>query len=279
LWLLLYQPYNEKNAKNKKEIAMAESNNIFVLPVVDTVRAAWDKVYGSKGTFWAAIAISVVIGAVLGFFEGLVSNTPAFIQFLVSAITSLVQFLLQIGILYIGIIRAKDGIINYKLLFYAFEMMMAVKLIALYILQIIIFIPMVALAAGAIVLIGTAPLISALFLVVAAVAAIYVGLRLMLTMAFVVDKNLGPIEAIKASFRASRENIWSLLGIAVIQFLILFISAIPIIIGTMGFMVNGGLGAAGLVLGIAISLAVFVWTIPWGVIVYGLVYKKLAINA
>jgi uncharacterized membrane protein len=91
---------------------------------------------------------------------------------------------------------------------------------------------------------------SALLRIVWLVLFYAIVFRLILGKAFVIAKQMGPLEALKASFAATKGNVWNLIGVMVISMLILFVSAIPFGIG-------------------------LIWSLPYIFINYGEVFKRL----
>lgn len=235
---------------------MAE--NTYLLPIGETISLAWSKVKGSKGSIWAALLVSFLIMFALGFFDGVIKATAPSIEFVVKIIIQVVGFLLQIGLLYIGIKRAQDEPITYHLLFRGFESNIALRAIGLYILQVLILIIPLALMLFAAILYGMEStsgrlIISLLLGVVGFLAIIYLGIRMMLSMAFVLDKGMNPWPAITQSFAATNQNFWRLIAVIILQLLIIAVSAIPLGIG-------------------------LIWTLPFAYILYGCLYKYLVLN-
>ncbi len=232
---------------------------LYVLPVGETLGNAWDKVKGSKKSFWAAFIILFIIAFGIGILQGIAKGMSPGLGFIVGIVGQIIIFLMQIGLLYIGIQRAFDLPITYTQLFRAFDGAIALRAIGLYILQVIIFIPpFIAIFIG--VFLGAATrgstlgsIISVLLCLIGTIGLIYLSIRMMMGMALILDKGLNPWKAVKASFHITRSNFWSLLGILFLQFLIVFISLIPMGIGS-------------------------IWTMPFMFILYGVMYKKLLVN-
>lgn len=83
------------------------------------------------------------------------------------------------------------------------------------------------------------------------VPGIIFSMRLMFVGYFLIDKNLGPIEAIKASWNATRGNVWNLLGLAGLNFLVILVGALALFVG-------------------------LIWAIPTVTMASVYVYKKLS---
>jgi len=227
------------------------------LPVWDTLNAGWAKTPGSKGTFWAAIGILAAIMFGIGVLEGMTSKWWG-ISGLFQIIGNILGYFMQLGLIYIGITRAKDLPINYKMMFFTFDLQLALRLIGLYILQTLIFlIPVAVGAAGAFLyMMGNmlATLIGVLLIIASIVVTVLLAVRLSLSMAYVLDAADAPVAAIKKSLAATDGNFWALVGIYILQILIVIVSIIPLGIG-------------------------LIWSIPFSLITYGLIYKTLRNNA
>lgn len=236
------------------------------LRVVDSVSTAWDKVTGAKGTFWAVIGIMIgivfVLNIIAGFFgAGIVAGVVHLVAFVV-------QSVFLFGLLYIGIQRALGEPIEFGMVSYVFDGMLILKLIGLYILQMII---LVIPFGGAGVLFAmtsqmkvaqatdpanfSMPIYSLAILcgIVLLIVGIVLALRLYLSKCILVKQKVNPIQAICKSFKATKSNAFNVLGLMIINALILFVSVIPL-----------GLG--------------LIWTIPYLFTNYGEVYKQLVFS-
>lgn len=226
------------------------------LPVWDTINSAWTKVSGSKSTFWGAIGIVAAIMFGIGILEGMTEKWWA-IAGLLQIIGNVVGYFLQLGLVYIGITRAKDIPINYQMVFNTFDLQLALRVIGLYILQTLLFIIPVAVGGAGVFIYamgGIMGALGAILVVVSIIGSIVLAIRLSLAIAFVLDAASAPLEAIKKSLSATDNNFWSLLGIYLLQFIILIVSMIP-----------AGIG--------------LIWSLPLVLICYGLIYKQLRVNA
>lgn len=225
------------------------------LPVWDTIKAAWDKVSGFKSSFWAALGLIFVIMFAIGVLEG-ITERVMFISGLLGIIGSVLGYFLQMGLIYMGIARAKDSPISYKLVFSTFNMQIALYLIGLYILQTLIFIiPFIIGAAGFFLCMAGnvfATSIGTLLIIASIICTIVIAVRLSLAMAYVLDTLSAPLAAIKSSIAATEGNFWNLVGIYLLQLIILFVSML-LIIG-------------------------WIWSLPLMFICYGMIYKTLRAN-
>ncbi|HTM64456.1 MAG TPA: hypothetical protein VL360_08180 [Gammaproteobacteria bacterium] len=226
------------------------------LPVWDTISTAWEKTYGAKATFWGAILILAAIMFGIGVLEG-ISSQSSVISGLFQVIGNILGYFLQLGIIYIGITRAKDLPINYKMMFTTFDLMLALRLIGLYILQTLIFLIPIAIGAIGVYIYmmgsSSTTFIGGLIFLISVIIGIVIAIRLSLSMAFILDTREGPVAAIKHSLAATNHNFWNLVGIYLLQVIIIIVSIIPLGIG-------------------------LIWSIPFVLINYGMIYKILRVN-
>lgn len=232
------------------------SGQVYILPVGSTITSAWEKIYGAKKTFWAALGLLFVIMFSIGFLEGL-TEPLSIVSGALKVIGNILGYFLQLGLIYIGIKHAKDMPINYKMLFAVFHLDYILRLVGLYILQTLIFIAPILIGALGIFLfiLGNAitMTLGILLCITAFIVMVILAIRLSMSMAYVLDMKSSPLAAIKNSFTATRENFWNLLGIFLLQVLIVLVSIIPLGIG-------------------------LIWSIPFLFTCYGLIYKQLSVN-
>lgn len=224
----------------------------YQLPVFDTIKASWGKVYGSKGTFCLAFIVAFAIALGLGIIDGILEKSAPIIEYIFRFFLQIITYFIEMGLVYMGIRRAMDSPITFDMMFRVFNMILPFKIIGLYILQVLIMlIPIVIMFTSAALypLFGT-PIVSILFFIIGILATMYLGIRMMMSMGFVLDKEMGPVNAIKLSFRATDHNFWNLVGIIIIQTIILVCLGITVI----------GL----------------IWALPFAFINYGMIYRSLS---
>lgn len=229
----------------------------YLIPVGETISTAWNKVKGTKGSIWAAIFLLILITIGLRLVQLFIVSLIPGLEWITNAIIQLIDFLMQIGLLYIGISRALDLPFSFRMMFRPFEFYMALKIIGTYLLQVLIMIPfaiilMVAFFVQAMTM-DFSTLLAILIGFVGIIGIIYITLRMYLAMAFVLDRGVMPWPAIKLSFLATRSNFWRLVAIIILELLIILVSLIPLGIG-------------------------LIWTAPFVYILYGVVYRNLSFN-
>lgn len=232
-------------------------NRVYLLPVWDTITTAWEKVHGAKKTFWASLLLLALIMFGLGIVEGIFEALPG-IPVMIRALSNAITYLINVSLIYIGIKRAQNLPINYKMMFHAFHKDVFLRIAGLFILQALILAIPAALAAAGYGLLIAGNIIFTLLgislLLASYIASIVLLIRIGVSVGFVMDQQLNPWHAIKSSFAATRGNFWNLVGLFLLQLLIATASAIPLGIG-------------------------LIWTIPLCLITYGVIYQRLRQNA
>lgn len=230
-------------------------NKLNTLPIGDTISAAWHKIYGSKSSFWAAIIVSQLIMIGLMMVCGLSIKIFPPIGILAGIAAVCIIFLLQIGLYYMGIMRAGNATVNYKQLFYPFSKRIMLNTLMLLLLQSLIMI-----VPGIIALIATylaaqnngfIYLIAAILYITSLFAGLYLILGMLLAMGYVLTKNKGPIDALKTSYKVSQSHLFEMLIIYIIFAIINFVLSIPFGIG-------------------------LIWGIPFSYILYGEIFMRLS---
>lgn len=226
----------------------------YQLPVEDILRSAWAKIYGTKQTIWIAFIIALTIVFYLSIIQSIAEIASPILANLIKFITIVISYFLQIGLLYIGICRAKDLPIHYQQMFRAFSLRRAPCVIGIYLVKIILLIiPNFITIAGLLIMSASLPatsLIGILVFCLGLITTLYLLTRLILSPAIVLDQDLGPIQAIKLSFKLTHSNVLRLLSILLIQIATLIICVIPLGIG-------------------------LIWWLPFLFITYGTIYKNL----
>lgn len=235
------------------------------LPIKDTLSQAWQKTYGAKGSFWVAIIIMFLItlvGGLIGSIDALFTVPPILkedspLQIVIGFIFQLINYFLQMGLLYMGLLRAANLSINYKQVFYAFKLPVALRLIGTYLIEIAIFfvciiimiIPAIMRSSG----VDVPMLVVIGCMTIGGIAFIYFAVRLVFAMAFVLERDSRPFTAIRNSFQVTKGNFWRMLWLIILELLIIIVSAIPLGIG-------------------------LIWSLPFAYIIYGEAYKRLLPN-
>ena len=190
---------------------------------------AWESTKGNKGTIWLAVLIVAVISIVVQLVTSLVLEIflgPPVSTIIGQLVIILLTSPLTVGMFLIGVrcasnIEARSGsVLNYY-----------DKMIPLFLTTVLMYI---------LILIGFVLLI---------IPGIYLSVSYYFALPLVAEKNLSPWEALETSRKTVTHKWFTVFFLAIVISLILFVSAIPLLIG-------------------------LIWTVPWSVLVFGTIYKK-----
>lgn len=231
---------------------------VYHLPIIASIQTAWHLVKGAKKAVWGALGIIFIVSFLLGFCSYFIKHFFPNLDVPLQIFTNIIALLFQVGLMYLGIQRANQLPIVSRLIFRSFELDILPRLVIAYLLKIFIFLPFILLMVlGSLAFTAETTLLTILFGVIwliGFIGFIFALARLYLTAAFILDKRFGPWRAITASYRATRSNVLNLIGLGLLQMLIAIIATIPLGIG-------------------------LIWAVPLGIILYGVVYKQLQVNA
>lgn len=224
----------------------------YQLPIEATITTSWASVRGAKKPIWAAIGILFLTSILLTVLQKIATDISPILATIANIIASTINYLFGMGLLYIGIKRAYGLPISYRMMFRAFELPIALRIIGVYLLQILFFS-----LAGILIAISLALFTSKASLLLAVLfgglgiaALIYLYIALVLAAGFVLDQGTNSWEAIKLSMAATKGNIMRILLLFLVQTIIFIIAIIPLGIG-------------------------LIWSIPFMTIQYGFIYKNL----
>lgn len=233
------------------------------LPVFESVSLAWQKVSGSKSTFWAGIGIMFLINLIIMGIDisthdkdhhWIITGLGLIILIIcIEIILRVLSYIFSWGLLYLALKRAHDEPIAFHMIKYVFDWGIFFRMIGLYILMttlflIPFFIYLLPLAIPS--QMPAAHFLTAVCFVTGILILLYLMARLFLATALVFLKRQNPIMAIKTSFKATESNGWNIVGLFLVNLLIILVSIIPLGIG-------------------------LIWSIPYVLINRGIVYKKL----
>jgi hypothetical protein len=230
------------------------------LPIGDTISAAWNKIYGVKTSFWAAVIVSYLISLGLTILSSICMHI-LFPLGVLATITSVCVFiLLQIGLYYMGILRADNQPIHYKQIYFPLSAAMRLNTLGLILAQSLIMVIPGMIAYLATCLMNHADqndffaLIAVALYVASLLLAIYLILGMLLAMGYVLTKNMAPIEALTNSYKHTQSHLFELFVIYIIFSIIYFLLGLPFGIG-------------------------LIWGIPFSYVLYGEIFLRLAKNS
>jgi uncharacterized membrane protein len=238
---------------------MPNHKKIYILPIKETILAAWEQVQISKKMIWLYIIILMTIISSMTILSTLILpfNNGIMIGNSIYWLSQLVGFLLQFGIIYLAIQIIFKHPISLNVLFHAFQISIALRIFLLYALRLLIYLPFIFFITVSLYICqtetGIAFLSASLLFLMASCGLIYISLRTILSVALILDKNISPWQSILKSFAATRENFWRIMGIFVVEMLFIVLGTIPL-----------GLG--------------LIWVLPFVLLCYAIMYQKLSNN-
>ncbi len=207
----------------------------FSLQIGEVVSESWQKVKGTKGSALGAIILMYITafllmgaGGVLTGMMGIDENNIGLLigtQLLIQLIYMVVIWVFSAGVVMIGVRRAADQPFSFSMLFDGFSK--TGKIVTAMLLQ--------------------TALISLGFILLI-IPGIYLAVGYGLTLPLIMEKGLGPWEALEASRKAIHHCWFQIFGLYLLMTLIFMISCIPLGIG-------------------------MIWTAPMALIMIGVVYR------
>ena len=204
--------------------------------VGELIKEAWQKTKGSKGPIWGGLIVMYLIifamtfggmSAFQTFYKGTDSIMVMGVNGALQIVSSWLSMLMTGGIMLIGVRRVLEQRVSWKMVFAGFSKALSIT-IALVLQSILIIIGFVLLI----------------------LPGIYLTVGYALTLPLILDKGMGPWEALEASRKAIHKKWWTVFGLYLVMLLLYVVSAIPL-----------GLG--------------LIWTIPMFFVLVGVLYVRL----
>lgn len=221
------------------DVAHADSHDSFTpgsdFSVSELLKEAWQKTKGAKGAVWGGMISMYLFLFVLIFggtlaFQQFYKGTDPTVAFGANAAIQLfagwVSILMSSSILLIGVRRAKEQRVSWRMAFSGFSRIFSMT-IAIILQSILVCIGLVLLV----------------------LPGIYLAVSYGLALPLILDKGMGPWEALEASRKAIHKKWWTVLGMYLLMFVLYTVSAIPL-----------GLG--------------LIWTIPMSFVLVGVLYVR-----
>ncbi len=158
--------------------------------------------------FWFLAGIVLVSGLLVGLPQIIAGEENA--GLVISLIAFILGLLIGLGQIKIALSLADDGRPTWADLFNNY------RLVPYYFIA--------SLLAGVLIGIG---------LILLIIPGVYIGIRLIFFPYFLVDKKVGPIEAIKQSFAITKGEVWSLLGMILVSIVMSFLGLIALGVGIL----------------------------------------------
>ena len=210
--------------------------------VGELVKEAWQKTKGAKGSIWGGamvmylILFAISLGGSFGLMQIYGESDPTMAMGVnggLQMITAWFSMLFTGGLMLMGVRRALEQRVSWKLVFAGFS---GAKILPM---SIAVFLQFV------LIMIGFALLV---------LPGIYLSVGYALTLPLILDKDLGPWEALEASRKAIHKKWWTVFGLYIVMMLLYTVSAIPL-----------GLG--------------LIWTVPMFFVMVGILYSRFFVSA
>ena len=203
--------------------------------VIRVLKEAWKMTSGLKGAVWAGILVMMLILFGLGAAAVMLplagapagGTVTAWINILIQLISIIMSMTFTAGLMYMGVRRVADRKFSWKMVFSGFSRLGQVAI------------------AG---ILMTLLITSGFLLLI--LPGIYLAVGYSLTLPLILDRGLGPWEAMETSRRCVHRKWWPVFGAYLLMYPIYFISCIPF-----------GLG--------------MIWTIPMFIALSGVLYRIL----
>lgn len=236
------------------------------LRIFEVIKESWNKISGSKLTFWQVLIIVLAIEYGFIFIDRLSTAAvmPKWGILSIYLAKIIIQSILSWSLIYLGIQKTIGVQIHFRLINYVFSWDLLKKMLGLYILKILIlllpllliFLPSSFAMSSEMTTnnvnnnLNILNILIALSYLAGMILVLFLIFRLYIASAIVIANKMNPWAAIKISFKATQSNVWRLIGLTIVNTAIVMISIIPLGIG-------------------------LIWSIPYLFINYGIVYQKL----
>lgn len=240
-------PYAPPRAQLEREVFDVDEqgsleagiNGEYGFSIGGIVAEAWGKVKGVKGTFFLAFLIYFVVSLAVGAILGRIFPVPALLfqqhqwgaGFFWMAVITLIDiplmYPLLAGIVMLGIMRSIDAKPSVGLIFHAYTKTLPITILAI--------------------LITVLTLLGSVLLIL---PGIYLSVAYMMSIALMVDRDMGAWEAMETSRKAITKHWFKFFFLYLFLAIIFLVAALPLMIG-------------------------LIWALPLLAIVHGLVYKKM----
>ncbi len=213
--------------------ASFEDGSAYDFNIMDIIREAWAKTSGTKGPVWGAIGLAflaaMVFSGVMTAVSSIIGSGSASAALGVAAqlTLSVAGYPFMAGLMLIGIRHSAGLPVDFKMAFSCFG----------YILPIVIASFLVS-------------LLSVLGFMLLIIPGIYLSVAYLLVVPLIIDKEMGPWQAMEASRKAIQRHWFKVFGLYIVMTFIGFLSSIPL-----------GLG--------------LIWTIPMFIMVGGILYREI----
>lgn len=209
--------------------------------VGELLKDAWQKTKGAKGSIWAGMGVMYLVvfalsfGGPLALMQVYKNSDPMMAMGINGGLQIVVSFLSMIftgGLMLIGVRQALGQRVSWQMVFAGFSGSKILSICIAVFLQFLL------------IMIGFALLV---------LPGIYLSVGYGLTLPLILDKGLGPWDALEASRKAIHKKWWTIFGLYFVMMLLYLVSAIPLGIG-------------------------LIWTLPMFFVMVGVLYSRLFVS-
>ncbi|MBU0946976.1 MAG: zinc-ribbon domain-containing protein [Proteobacteria bacterium] len=225
---------SERMADADTEVDEEEASAVPDFTVGEVLKEAWEKTKGAKAAIWGGLCVMylvlfvLIFGPVFGLQGLLVDMEPTMVIGInagLQLVATWFSVVFTAGIMLMGVRRAAEEDISWKMVFTGFTKALSIT-IALVLQTVLI-------------LIGFCLLV---------LPGIYLSVGYALTLPLILEKGLGPWQALEVSRKAIHKKWWTVFGLYLVMGLIYLVSTIPL-----------GLG--------------MIWTVPMFFVGLGILYR------
>jgi predicted Zn finger-like uncharacterized protein len=209
--------------------------------VGELIKDAWQKTKGAKGSIWGGVGIMYLIlfglslGGPLALMQVYGESNPMMAMGInggLQIVTALLSMLFSGGLMLIGVHQVLGQRVSWTMVFAGFS---GSKILSM---SIAVFLQVILIIVGFVLLV---------------LPGIYLSVGYALTLPLILDKGLGPWEALEASRKAIHKKWWTVFGLYFVMMLLYAVSAIPL-----------GLG--------------LIWTVPMFFVMVGVLYSRFFVS-
>ncbi|PCJ33077.1 MAG: hypothetical protein COA90_01230 [Gammaproteobacteria bacterium] len=186
----------------------------YELNPIEAMKDAWNNLSGMKGSFWGGMAMYVILTMVFEFIGIMIFGTPEAGAFpsgpamLYGVVKMIVLVPVSIGLMIIAIKHSVGARTEATEVFKHFD-----KIVPLFVTSILMYL-----------LVGVG-------LLLLIIPGIYLLIAFSMAMLLVVEKDMGPWEALNTSRKAITHNWFSMLGFSVVSFIVMLLGFLAFFIG------------------------------------------------
>ena len=231
-----FQQHADSSAVNAAAAARKAKERVdeYDFTVMEVIKEAWEKTKGIKGPVWGGslliIGLLLVINIIVGILMKMLghgSTSSMAISYAVQVTVSFALYPFIAGVMMMGVRRAVDLPVSYKMVFGYLQYMVPI-IVSSILVTILTFI-------------GFAAFV---------IPGLYLSIAFLLTIPLIIDKDMGPWEAMMKSLKGITPKWFKVFAIYLIMIILYVLSMIPLFIG-------------------------IIWTLPMLIVIGGILYRNI----